>query len=80
MSGRLIQSVDAEGVYDYRNYQYALNRFLAMIEEQKLKISDADRQEVKNYIFQGVKLESASMFQKLADKCLMEAQEHFTKK
>ncbi len=80
MSGRLIQSIDAEGVYDYRQYQYAWKHFLAMIEKQKFKISDAERQEVKNYIFQGTKLESAFMFQKLADKCLMEAQVHFGRK
>lgn len=77
MSGRLIQSIDTEGVYDYRQCQYAWNRFLAMIKEQKLKISDEEKQEVKNYIFQCAKLESATMFQKMADKCLMEAKKHF---
>lgn len=34
MSGRLIQSVDVEGVYDYRHYKYAWKLFLAIIEEQ----------------------------------------------
>ena len=47
-----------------------------MIEEQKLKISDTEREEVKNYIFQCAKLESASMFQEMAYKCLMEAKKH----
>ena len=48
-----------------------------MIKEQKLKTSDEEKQEVKNYIFQCAKLESATMFQKMADKCLMEAKKHF---
>lgn len=76
MSGRLIQSVDVEGVYDYRHYKYAWKLFLAIIEEQKLKISDAEKHEVKNYIFHGIKIKSASMFQESADKCFMEAKVH----
>ena len=73
----LIKSINAGGVYDHRYHQNAWNRFLAMIKEQKLKISDEEKQGVKNYIFQCAKLESATMFQKMADKCLMEAKKHF---
>lgn len=73
----LIKSINAGGVYDHRYHQNAWKRFLAMIEEQKLKISDTEREEVKNYIFQRAKIETASMFQKMADKCLMDAKKHF---
>ena len=77
MDGWLMQFTNEEGTYDGRHYKYAWNRFLAMIKEQKLKTSDEEKQEVKNYIFQCAKLESATMFQKMADKCLMEAKKHF---
>jgi len=80
MDGWLMQFTHYEGTYDGRYRQYAWNRFLAMIKDKKLKISDEEKQGVTNYIFQGTKLESASMFQKLADKCLMEAQVHFGRK
>lgn len=77
MYGRLIQSINEDGIYDGRHSQYAWNRFLGMIEEQKLKISDAEKHEVKNYIFHGAKIKSASVFQESADKCLLEAKERF---
>ena len=80
MDGWLIKSIKEDGTYDGRYRQYAWNRFLATIEEQKLKISDEEKQDVTNYIFQGVKCQCASVFRKLADKCLMEAQEYFGKK
>ena len=78
MYRRLIQSINEDGIYDGRHSQYAWNRFLGMIEEQKLNISDAEKEDVKNYIFfRGLKSKRVSVFQKIADKCLMEAKEHF---
>lgn len=63
--------------YDHRYSQYAWKSFLVTFEEKKLKISDAEKHEVKNYIFHGAKIKSASMFQESADKCLLEAKERF---
>ena len=72
----LILSIKGDSTYDARHYQYAWKRFLEMIKEQQLKISEEEKQEVKNYIFQGVKFKCANMFQELADKCLAEAKVH----
>lgn len=80
MDGWLMQFTNEEGTYDGRHYKYAWNRFLAMIKEQKLKISDEEKQEVSNYIFHRVNLQDALRFQMLADKCFEESKMHFSKK
>jgi hypothetical protein len=77
MDRRLIKPFNEVEMHVAHHYQYAWNRFLVMIEEKKLKISDAEKHEVKNYIFHGDKIKSASVFQESADKCLLEAKERF---
>ena len=76
MDGRLIQFIKEEGTYDGRYRQYAWKRFLEMIKEQQLKISEEEKQEVKNYIFQGGNLRVPSRLQGLVAKCLTEAKVH----
>lgn len=77
MDRRLIKPFNEVEMHVAHHYQYVWNRFLRMIEEQKLKISDAEKHEVKNYIFHGAKIKSVSVFQESADKCLLEAKERF---
>ena len=77
MDRRLIKPFNEVDMHVAHHYQYEWNRFLVMIEEKKLKISDAEKHEVKNYIFHGAKIKSASVFQESADKCLLEAKERF---
>lgn len=77
---RWFRSIKDDSTYDAHHYQYAWNRFLAMIEKLKLKISNNEKENVKNYLFQDVKIQDVSMFQELADKCLEEAKKYFDRK
>lgn len=72
----LILSIKGDSTYDARHYQYAWKRFLEMIKEQQLKISEEEKQEVKNYIFQGGNLRVPSRLHELVAKCLTEAKVH----